>query len=68
MKSLTIIGENLKCGGTEKVIIKLIRYYENKGYKTNIVLLSKAKVFKRFIIPSNTRIKELNRFNSKNFI
>ena len=68
MKSITIIGENLGCGGTEKVIIKLIRYYEKKGYKTNIVLLSKAKVFKRFSIPSNTRITELNRFNSKNFI
>ena len=68
MKSITIIGENLGCGGTEKVIIKLIRYYENKGYETNIILLSKAKVFKRFIIPINTRIKELNRFNSKNFI
>ena len=48
MKSITIIGENLGCGGTEKVIIKLIRYYEKKGYKTNIVLLSKAKVFERF--------------------
>ena len=68
MKSLTIIGENLGCGGTEKVIIKLIKYYEKKGYETNIVLLSKAKVFKRFSIPNTTRIKELNRFNSKNFI
>ena len=68
MKSLTIIGENLGCGGAEKVIIKLIRYYEKKGYKTNIVLLSKAKVFERFSIPSNTKIKELKRFKSKNFI
>ncbi len=67
MKTLTIISENLDCGGTEKVIIKLIRYYENKGYKTNILLLSKAKVFKRFIIPSNTSIKELNRLKSNNF-
>ena len=47
MKSLTIIGENLGCGGTEKVIIKLIGYYEKKGYETNIVLLSKAKVFEK---------------------
>ncbi|MBO8221435.1 glycosyltransferase [Prochlorococcus marinus] len=68
MKSITIVGENLGCGGTEKVIIKLIRYYEKKGYKTNIVLLSKAKVFKRFNIPRKTRITELNRFNSENFI
>lgn len=68
MKSITIIGENLGCGGAEKVIIKLISYYEKKGFKTNIVLLSKAKVFKRFSIPSNTKIIELNRFNSKNFI
>ena len=67
MKTLTIISENLGCGGTEKVIVKLIRYYENKGYKTNILLLGKAKVFKRFIIPSNTCIKELNRVKSNNF-
>ena len=68
MKSLTIIGENLGCGGTEKVIIKLIGYYEKKGYETNIVLLSKAKVFERFSIPRNTKIKELKRFKSRNFI
>ena len=33
MKSITIIGENLGCGGTEKVIIKLIRYYDKKAIK-----------------------------------
>ena len=68
MKSLTIISENLGCGGTEKVIIKLIKYYENKGYETNIVLLSKAKVFERFSIPSKTKIKVMKRFNSINLI
>ena len=41
---LTIICKDLKCGGSERVIVKLANHYSSKGIDVSIVMLDDSDV------------------------
>ena len=67
-KSLTVICHNLVCGGTEKVITNLVYYYSKQDIKTTIITFGPANIFSGFKISKKTRIIELPKCSSNNFL
>ncbi len=61
--SITLITNNLLCGGTERVVSKLANYYISKGLKVNIITINKNDVFFGFNLNKDINVIEFDFFN-----